>query len=113
MRSFIILKNHLINSGIKVDSIALFGFALSGDMHDESDLDLIVISEAFRDKDIFERSKLTMYPELMTFKKFKVPMDILNMSPEEYSKMNYRMMFQTHVTLLNFKITGFITDSSS
>jgi len=66
-------------------------------MHDESDLDLIIISEAFMDKDIFERSKLTMYPEISTFKKFKVPMDILNMSPEEYSKMNNRMMFQTKI----------------
>ena len=34
------LKESLINSGIKVDSIALFGSALSGDMHDESDLEL-------------------------------------------------------------------------
>ena len=91
------LKESLKNSGIKVDSIALFGSALSGDMHDGSDLDLIIISKAFRDKDIFERSKLTMHPELLTFKKFKVPMDILNMSPEEYRSMNQRMMFQTKI----------------
>ncbi len=71
------LKESLINSGIKVDSIALFGSALSGDMHDESDIDIIVVSGDFKGKDIFERSKLTMHPELMTFKKFKVPMDIL------------------------------------
>ena len=91
------LKESLINSGIKVDSIALFGSAMKGEMHDESDLDIIVISEDFREKDIFERTKLTMYPELMTFKKFKVPMDILNMSPEEYNEMNLRMMFQTKI----------------
>ena len=56
-------------------------------MHEDSDIDLIVISADFRDKDIFERSKLTMAPEIRTFKKFKVPMDILNMSPEEYCNM--------------------------
>ena len=91
------LKESLINSGIKVDSIALFGSALKGEMHEESDLDIIVISEDFKEKDIFERTKLTMNPELMTFKKFKVPMDILNMSPEEYYEMNLRMMFQTKI----------------
>ena len=56
-----------------------------------------MVSGDFKGKDIFERSKLTMHPELMTFKKFKVPMDILNMSPEEYNQMNNRMMFQTKI----------------
>ena len=91
------LKESLINNGVRVDSIALFGSALSGEMHDGSDLDIILISEAFRDKDIFERSKLTMDSELMTLRKFKVPMDILNMSPEEFKQMNFRMMFQTKI----------------
>ena len=35
------LKESLISSGIKVDSIALFGSAFSGDMHDDSDIDII------------------------------------------------------------------------
>ncbi len=91
------LKESLTKSGITVDSIALFGSALSGNMHDDSDIDIIVVSSDFKGKDIFERSKLSMHPELKTFKKFKVPMDILNMSPEEYKQMNIRMMFQTKV----------------
>ena len=91
------LKESLINSGIKVDAIALFGSAVTGEMHDDSDLDLIVVSVDFEDKDIFERAKLTMLPEIMTFRKFKVPMDILNMSPEEYSQMNQKLMFQTKI----------------
>ena len=91
------LKESLINSGIQVDSIALFGSALTGDMHDDSDIDIIVISVDFRDKDIFERAKLTMFPEIMTLRKFKVPMDILNMSPEEYKELNQKLMFQTKI----------------
>jgi predicted nucleotidyltransferase len=91
------LKGSLINSGIQVDSIALFGSALTGDMHDDSDIDIIVISVDFRDKDIFERAKLTMFPEIMTLRKFKVPMDILNMSPEEYKELNQKLMFQTKI----------------
>ena len=91
------LKECLINSGIKVDSIALFGSALAGEMHDDSDIDIIVVSVDFEDKDIFERAKMTMFPEIMTFRKFKVPMDILNMSPEEYNQMNQKLMFQTKI----------------
>src|SRR4030043_797815 len=91
------LKESLINCGIKVDSIALFGSSLSGEMQEDSDIDLIVISADFRDKDIFERSKLTMVPEIRTIKKFKVPMDILNMSPEEYSDSNLKMFYQSKI----------------
>jgi hypothetical protein len=51
----------------------------------------------FEDKDIFERVKLTMFPEIMTFRKFKVPMDILNLSLEEYNQMNQKLMFQIKI----------------
>lgn len=91
------LKESLIQSGIKVESIALFGSALSGEIHSDSDIDLIVISADFRDKDIFERSKLTMAPEIRTLKKFKVPMDILNMSPEEYRNMKLKMLYPSQI----------------
>ncbi len=84
------LKKLLIDNGLSVDSIALFGSALSGQMHEDSDIDLIIISSDFINKDIFERSQMTMKPEIETLKKYKVSMDILNLSPEEYadSKLN-------------------------
>ena len=84
------LKKLLIDNGLSVVSIALFGSALSGQMHEESDIDLIIISSDFINKDIFERSQMTMKPEIETLKKYKVSMDILNLSPEEYadSKLN-------------------------
>ncbi|MBW8330453.1 MAG: nucleotidyltransferase domain-containing protein [Prolixibacteraceae bacterium] len=84
------LKNLLIDNGLSVDSIALFGSALRGEMHEDSDIDLIIISSDFINKDIFERSQMTMKPEIETLKKYKVSMDILNLSPEEYadSKLN-------------------------
>jgi predicted nucleotidyltransferase len=91
------LKESMIQCGIRIDSIALFGSALSGEMHEDSDIDLIIISADFRDKDIFERSKLTMDPEIRTLKKFKVPMDILNMSPEEYSELNLKRLYPSKI----------------
>jgi predicted nucleotidyltransferase len=48
------LKQSLIKSGIHVDSIALFGSALSGRMDKDSDIDLIIISSDFINLDLFE-----------------------------------------------------------
>lgn len=91
------LKQSLINSGIKVDSIALFGSALSGNMSKDSDLDLVVISPDFKDLDIFERAILTMKPETETLKRFKVPMDIINLSPDEYTNSNIKTFYQPKI----------------
>ncbi|HEX7584005.1 MAG TPA: nucleotidyltransferase domain-containing protein [Prolixibacteraceae bacterium] len=91
------LKELLITNGLNVNSIALFGSALSGEMHVDSDIDLIIISSDFRDKDIFERSQMTMKPEIATLKKYKVSMDILNLSPEEYADSKLKMYFDSKI----------------
>ena len=91
------LKQSLINYGIRVDSIALFGSALKGTMDKDSDIDLIIISSDFRDLDLFERARLTMKPETETMRKYKVPMDIINLSPEEYNESNLRIFFHTKI----------------
>jgi predicted nucleotidyltransferase len=91
------LKESLVESGINVDSIALFGSAISGELTTSSDLDIIIISEDFRDKDIFERAKITMNPEVRTIRKFKVPLDVLNMTVEEYNRLNERLVYRTKV----------------
>ena len=88
------LKQSLNESGLNVDSIAIFGSAMTGKMHAESDLDLIIISKDFANKDIFERSKMTIKTEIDTYKKFKAPMDILNLTPEEY---NIKMLFPSKI----------------
>ena len=91
------LKELLVKTGLNVDSIALFGSALSGEMHEDSDIDLIIISTDFRNKDIFERSQMTMKPEIDTLKKFKVSMDILNLSPEEYDDSKVKMYYNSKI----------------
>jgi len=91
------LKELLVKDGLSVDSIALFGSALSGEMQEDSDIDLIIISSDFRNKDIFERSQMTMKPEIDTLKKFKVSMDILNLSPEEYDDSKVKMYYNSKI----------------
>jgi len=91
------LKQSLIKTGIHVDSIALFGYALTGKMDKDSDIDLIIISSDFINIDLFERAKMTMKPETETIRKFKIPMDILNLSSDEYNDSNLKMYYQTQI----------------
>lgn len=91
------LKQSLINYGIQVDSIALFGSALNGNMDQDSDIDLIIISSDFIDLDLFERARLTMKPETDTLRRYKIPMDILNLSPEEYNDSFLKQSSQSKI----------------
>ena len=75
----------LQNDGIKPCHIALFGSFLRGDNHNESDM-IIIISESFEGKDLFERFKMTLNAEKKVRKRYVVPMDILTKTPEEYEK---------------------------
>lgn len=91
------LKQSLIRYGIRVDSIALFGSALSGNMDKDSDIDLIIISSDFENLDLFQRAELTMKPETETLRKFRIPMDIINLSPDEYNESNLMVFYQTRI----------------
>ena len=91
------LKQSLIKSGIHVDSIVLFGSALTDKLDVDSDIDLIIISSDFINLDLFERVKLTMKPETETLRKFKIPMDIINLSPEEFNDSNLKRFYQTKI----------------
>jgi predicted nucleotidyltransferase len=91
------LKKSLTEHGIRVDSIVLFGSALSGKMDTDSDIDLIIISSDFINLDLFERAKLTMKPETDTLRKFKIPMDVINLSPEEFNVSNLKAFYQTKI----------------
>ena len=91
------LKNSLSQSGIQVDALALFGSALTGNMNKDSDIDIIIISPAFENLDLFERAKITMKPETETLKKFKVPMDIINLTPAEFEESNFKRFYQTKI----------------
>jgi uncharacterized protein len=91
------LKESLIQQGINVDSIALFGSALRGEIKEGSDIDLIIISPDFMEKDIFERSQMTMKAEIKLQKKFGIPIDILNLTPEEYSESQIKRFYQSKI----------------
>ena len=64
--------------------IILFGSQAKGESTEESDIDILIVSNDFHDKDIFERATLTKDAEIMTIKKFMIPLDIITMTQEEF-----------------------------
>jgi len=77
--------------GIKDNHIALFGSFLNNNFHENSDIDIIIISNSFEGKDLFERINMTLKAESDVRDQYIVPMDILLKTPQEYahSKKTY------------------------
>ncbi|MEW5945931.1 MAG: nucleotidyltransferase domain-containing protein [bacterium] len=75
----------LQESGVKVSKIVAFGSQLKGKADRNSDIDLIIVSESFRRKNLFKRAEMIgkAYEETVT--EFMIPMDIIMESPEEYN----------------------------
>lgn len=69
---------------LHISRIILFGSQTTGKATEESDIDIVMVSEDFRNKDIFERVRLLKEAEVATVKKFMVPLDIVLMTPEEF-----------------------------
>ncbi|GHT33062.1 nucleotidyltransferase [Bacteroidia bacterium] len=74
------LKRH----GIADNHIALFGSFQNGNTHEDSDIDVIVISPVFEGKNMFERVDMTAKAQIDVKRRFVVPMDILLKTPKEY-----------------------------
>ena len=71
-------------NGIDIHDLILFGSSGSGTAASHSDIDIAIVSGDFAGKDIFERALLTKDAEIQTVRKFKVALDVLTLTPEEY-----------------------------
>ena len=78
------LEENLRKQNLNISKIAIFGSQAKGSATGESDLDIVIVSKDFQGRDIFERVKLIKEPEILTIKKFMVPLDIITMTPEEF-----------------------------
>jgi uncharacterized protein len=86
------LDRCLRQGGVTPSKIILFGSQAKGKATGESDIDVVIISEDFRNKDILERAAMTKEAEIKTLKKFMIPLDILTLTPEE----NETSLFGVH-----------------
>lgn len=78
--------NCLKEQELQVSRLIVFGSQARGTATKESDIDIIIVSEDFKRKNIFKRADMTKDAEIRTIKKFMVPLDIITMTPEEYEK---------------------------
>jgi predicted nucleotidyltransferase len=70
--------------GIRVHTLILFGSSSTGTATRGSDIDIAIISDDFTGKDIFDRALQTKDAEIDTVRRFKVPLDVITLTPEEY-----------------------------
>jgi len=78
------LENCLIDSGLNISKIILFGSQAKGNQTEKSDVDIIIVSDDFKDRNIFEKANMTKEAEIKTIKNFLIPFDIITLTPEEY-----------------------------
>ena len=81
-----ILLNLFQRRGIKITKIAIFGSYAKGRQKVDSDIDIIIVSPDFRNKDIFEKVKLTTGIGRELVKRTKKPYDIMYYSDLEWSR---------------------------
>jgi len=79
------LEERLRQTGLDDARVVLFGSRATASGGPESDVDVVIVSSAFRDKGLFERARMTQDVELSAIRQFHLPFDILTMTPEEYS----------------------------
>ncbi len=77
------LSNKLINAGVEIERMIVFGSRARGEECPESDFDFAVISRTFEGKDLYERGKLTAMPVAETIRQFDVPIDLIELTSSE------------------------------
>jgi len=71
-------------NGIHIHDLIVFGSFGRGTASPHSDIDIAIVSADFAGRDIFERALLTKDAEIQTVRKFRVALDVLTLTPEEY-----------------------------
>ena len=78
------LTEKLIADGINIHKVVLFGSYQYGVPKKDSDLDIAVISNDFKNKNIFELGPMTGNAVRATMKKFDIPIDLIKLTVDEY-----------------------------
>ena len=89
-REIIKIKNILIelleSRGIDTEKIVIFGSYVKGEEKKDSDIDIIIVSRDFRNKNIFERVEITRGIHRKLIEEVMKPFDIIYNSDEEWER---------------------------
>lgn len=78
------LRELCAERAISVESVKFFGSCASGMAQEGSDVDILLVSQEFDGKDIFQRAGITKGIHRALVKRFKVPFDIVFCSASEW-----------------------------
>jgi uncharacterized protein len=78
------LKHQLEKKSLRVDRVILFGSYAHGKPHKDSDLDIAVISPDFEKMGLYERACALSDAEISVVHEFRIPLDLVALSPTEY-----------------------------
>ncbi len=81
-----LLLKLLKDRSIRVSKIIVFGSYAKGNHNKNSDIDIIIVSKDFRNKDIFERVDMTTGVNRELVKKTEKPFDIMYYSDTEWEQ---------------------------
>jgi uncharacterized protein len=80
------LHKQLEENGIKVSKIILFGSQMKKTATNDSDIDVVIVSDDFRRKDLWKRTEMLKAPVVNTIEKYVVPLDVIPMTREELER---------------------------
>ena len=79
------LEARLVDDGVRIERTVLFGSWQAGSASSDSDIDVVIVSADFEGKDLFDRAGMVTQAEVLTIRKFLVPLDLVCMTPGEYA----------------------------
>ena len=94
-------KQKLEDSGVKVKKIILYGSYAWGKAREDSDIDLVVVSDDFKDMDLWERLCLLGRARIG----IKKPMEILGFTEEEFLAEDTGTFIGDEVKLKGLEVT--------
>jgi len=89
-----IIKEYFKLNNLNLERIVLFGSHSTGRSNRHSDIDLAVISPDFRNKNIFQKAKITGALDWELVKKTDLPFDILYYSDDEWNNSSSLIVFE-------------------
>jgi predicted nucleotidyltransferase len=78
-------QDYLEKNGIADAKVRIFGSYAWGTPHEESDVDVAIISRSFAEKGPFERAAMITGLHIDAVARFRMPFDIVTFSPSEYA----------------------------
>lgn len=80
--------------GLEISIVVLFGSQSDGTATNDSDVDIALISPSFQNLDSLQRRKRVKPSFYRIIEKYKVPIDLILLTPDEYDKeSSIRMSF--------------------